>query len=526
MGLNNGTPTFSQGWTGVASYEKVTALRGVTTLKLQLDHEHEIVYRTGLISMSCTVDGKRRKPKWSNTDEIRILDGEVYRTCVLVTDQRVPDWPAVVPRIVSCAVDGVRVPLEQGDLSSPDAGRGNIPPVMPSNGSSGVTSFDLRSIESPAWHAVLDLEDQKRALGDDIAAIPTGKWNRLIDRLYAAIDHAVQEPAVLDRLRAAIPTITDPVDREFVYQVIAPLVVWQAEDIETVRNDPRVALTAEELVGAPALYLAENSDGTLEDIYSWDLVQTEEVDEQFELFRDLSRIGGAPTLVPDMQPSDDAFLMQIDFRGIAKNHSEQLPLLRLLDEHGAPTEGVLQVFHTTLGDSETDPDVSNGGATLIYLPELSVAARLPVDMDAECAVYQPSRVSASFGLSFSNGPASCTDYSSLTVENLQRIADIWARNGRHTEQYRASTDPFSATELPVTRMFGVQSYDFDGGDSEVLHRDLPLTGDDHHVLFLSIAGEHSFDTVFGDCGRLEIWMRDSDLRAAQFDNVVSFIRST
>lgn len=76
-------------------------------------------------------------------------------------------------------------------------------------------------------------------------------------------------------------------------------------------------------------------------------------------------------------------------------------------------------------------------------------------------------------------------------------------------------------------MFGVPSYDFDldEGDLDVLYRDLPLATGDQHVLLLNIAGEHSFDTLFGDSGRLEIWMRDSDLRAARFDNAVSFIRS-
>jgi uncharacterized protein YwqG len=43
---------------------------------------------------------------------------------------------------------------------------------------------------------------------------------------------------------------------------------------------------------------------------------------------------------------------------------------------------------------------------------------------------------------------------------------------------------------------------------------------------LNITGEHSFDSVFGDGGRLEIWIRDTDLRAARFKSVVSFIRST
>lgn len=382
-------------------------------------------------------------------------------------------------------------------------------------------SFNLRSIESPAWQKVLDIEDQKRALGDDITVIPTGKWNRLVDRLYAALDRAVRDADVLTQLRAAVPDITDPTDREFVYRMIAPLEVWEADDIETVRNDPRVALTAEELVGAPALYLAEYPSPNPRNIYWWD---QEALDEPL---RNLSRIGGAPTQVPDLSAPDDAFLMQLDFRGIAANYAGNPRLLRLLESHGIPPDGLLQVFHTTTGDSETDPDIPGGGATLLYLAEPSLAVRLPVNLDAESAVYPPSRIHASFGLSFRDGPSG-GERSSVTVVDLQRIADIWARNGCHTEQYRISTDPFSAMELPVTRMFGVQAYDFDlnDGDFDVLQRDLPLAAGDRHVLFLNIAGEHSFDTVFGDSGRLEIWMRDSDLRAARFEEVVSFIRST
>ncbi|GHD43384.1 DUF1963 domain-containing protein [Mycetocola manganoxydans] len=385
-------------------------------------------------------------------------------------------------------------------------------------------SFDLRSIDVPAWHKVLDIDAQKRALGDDILAIPVGKWNRLMDRLHVATDQAVREPEVLDRLRAAVPDITDPTDRELVYQAIAPFVVWDAEEIETVRNDPRVALTAEELLGAPAVYLTENPAGEPEDIYAGDVKTAGEPEERY---RNLSRVGGTPTRVAESQLPDDAFLLQIDFRGIANDGSEDPPRLRLLESHGVPLDGLLQVFHTTTGDSRLDPDIPGGGATLRYLPELSLAQRLSLNLDAECAVYPPSRARASFGLSFRNGPVS-TERSDETVMDLQRLADIWARSGSFTEQFESDTDPFSATELPVTRMFGVQSYDFDLPDEDIdlLNRELPLARDDQHILLLNITGEHSFDTVFGDCGRLEIWIRDSDLRAARFNSVVSFIRST
>ena len=385
-------------------------------------------------------------------------------------------------------------------------------------------SFDLRSIEAPVWQKVLDIEDQKRALGDDIAAIPTGKWNRLIGRLLTAMDRAVREPDVVDLLRASVPDITDQADRDLVYQVIAPLVVWQSEEIETVRSDPRVALTAEELVGAPVMYLAENPAGDLEDIYGWDLEDERDHDEPF---RNLSRIGGTPSRVTGLRLPEDAFLLQIDFRGIPKNQSGDPRLLRLLESRGVPGDGLLQVFHTTTGDSRTDPNVPGGGATLRYLPEPSLAMRLPLDMDAESAVYPPSRAQASFGLSFGNGPR-MTDRSAETVVELQSLADIWARNGSFSEEFESSTDPFTRTERPVTRMFGVQSYDFDLPDEDIdlLNRELPLVGDDRHVLMLNITGEHSFDSVFGDGGRLEIWIRDTDLRAARFESVVSFIRST
>ncbi|MFO7690595.1 MAG: DUF1963 domain-containing protein [Cryobacterium sp.] len=59
-----------------------------------------------------------------------------------------------------------------------------------------------------------------------------------------------------------------------------------------------------------------------------------------------------------------------------------------------------------------------------------------------------------------------------------------------------------------------------------LRRELPLAADNHHVLLLNITGDQSFDTAFGGGGRLEIWIRDTDLRAARFGSIVSFIRST
>lgn len=121
-----------------------------------------------------------------------------------------------------------------------------------------------------------------------------------------------------------------------------------------------------------------------------------------------------------------------------------------------------------------------------------------------------------------------TEESVQKVIKLQRAADHWARAGERTGEANEA-DPFNRVPDPVSRVLGLQHYDFDLEEEDValLQERLPLQdGKDAHRLLLNIASERSFDGVYGDSGRLEVWMRAGDLTQARFDTVVSFWRST
>jgi hypothetical protein len=117
------------------------------------------------------------------------------------------------------------------------------------------------------------------------------------------------------------------------------------------------------------------------------------------------------------------------------------------------------------------------------------------------------------------------------VDQLQEEAYRVARNGSYTDEYLRDLqhDPFIARVGAVAHLFGLPSPDSDIADEDraLLNERLPLTApDDEHLLLLEVAADHTFDLVFGDGGRLEIWIRSSDLASARFDDVVSFIRSS
>jgi hypothetical protein len=76
-------------------------------------------------------------------------------------------------------------------------------------------------------------------------------------------------------------------------------------------------------------------------------------------------------------------------------------------------------------------------------------------------------------------------------------------------------------------LLGFPAPDFSGeDDSALLHQKLPLRGErDRHVLLLNIAEGWTLRDLLGDDGRLEFWMRASDISRSQFDEAVTFLRS-
>jgi len=131
---------------------------------------------------------------------------------------------------------------------------------------------------------------------------------------------------------------------------------------------------------------------------------------------------------------------------------------------------------------------------------------------------------------FRFGPAAHSDEVSLKVITPQMRADALARSGTRfdEEDYVARTDLSEEIVPSSSRMLGIEWFDVDDSDEtrEILVRDLPLgTANDRHILLLDVSSDTVLEGIVGDVGRLEIWIRASDLAASDFSHVVSFIRS-
>ncbi len=116
------------------------------------------------------------------------------------------------------------------------------------------------------------------------------------------------------------------------------------------------------------------------------------------------------------------------------------------------------------------------------------------------------------------------------VIELQSAIDRFARGDEVSDEVsvQEARNPFRVTPEPPSRLLGLSHYDFvlEPWEREVLTERLPLhEPSDEHVLLLNVASDFAFRGVFGDGGRLEVWIRRTDLAARRFDQVVSFMHS-
>jgi hypothetical protein len=92
-----------------------------------------------------------------------------------------------------------------------------------------------------------------------------------------------------------------------------------------------------------------------------------------------------------------------------------------------------------------------------------------------------------------------------------------------------AVNPFRVPDQPPTRLLGLAHFDYpmQPHHAAMLTERLPLADSgDEHVLLFNVTSGFSFDSVFGGAGRLELWIRRSDLSALRFDHVVSFLHSS
>lgn len=383
-----------------------------------------------------------------------------------------------------------------------------------------VAKATLRNIRSEKLARLLELEAELRANKDRVPmemSVPT--WNALQDRWNRAADELTHDSDLVEQLRRAVAATVDRRDRALLAQLLSvPLDGIPAEK-EAILADPRVGLTAGQVDIAPAVYLVD-IESYPEDVSLYE-ADTAEPDEPYH---DLTRMGGRPTVGPWGHP-DSPFILQVDL-GTALY--EDTTVGEFVTTTSLPAGGLLQLFHSTTGDSRTDSDRPGGGATLLYVPESALQQRARAEGEE---LFAARRIRMMVLPTFRFGTDQLTDDTSLAVIALQERADAIARRGTRSDEdaYAARTDPLAEKVPSVSRLFGLPWYNSDDSEEtrDVLARDLPLrASDDHQVLLFDVSSDTILDGIFGDSGRLEIWVRASDLAASDFSHVVSFIRST
>lgn len=393
----------------------------------------------------------------------------------------------------------------------------------------------LRAVSpDPAWQHYLDAMAEAARLGHSRA--PTPRVNRARVRVLGLERELVRDEALRRQLRDAVPTLRGKA-RGFVTDLVVPDVegLWREGELLA---DPRVALSgAVHLV--PAFYLVDyRRQPTARQWHEEEgpFCLPEHAWPEDRLMRDWTRLGGAPTRLPDVPlPEDAVFLLQLDLNTCNESLIFDDGLREAFALAGLPATGILQLLHRLTGDSSTEADLPGGGATVVYLPDREQVARDGV-VDTGPTAYRPHNASVQALPTFrlqAAGAGVGGDVADEVFERLQelvRLTDITARRGEHTTDFNRSwqRDPLTAWEAPSTRFLGepAPEHPRDEEYTDLLDQHLPLTatGDEHRLLF-QVASDTVFDHVFGDLGRLQVWIRDSDLRSCRFDDVVSFVRS-
>ncbi|WP_299040317.1 DUF1963 domain-containing protein [uncultured Pseudokineococcus sp.] len=383
----------------------------------------------------------------------------------------------------------------------------------------------LRSVEEPLWQEYLDALEAVQE--SDERGDPPARRNKANDRAVEVGERLLAVPGLLERLRALVPSVRDADECEALGGVLDVPVheLWRTP--EALLADPRVDLPPGSVRVAPALYLPEMRE--VED--DEELLDQLHPENLLERGTDLTRLGGPPLRVPGRQTPAEPFLLQVDLAMLTEEARWRSEVADLLASVPLPAEGVLQLFHSTTGDSCTDPELPGGGASVLHLTAEQL--RSGAYVEPEAADYPAHVVSASVLPTFA--VIDDEDDDDLVgrlfdgVVELQRRSDIIARGGTPSPDYvrAARRDPFTAVEAPCTHLLGVPHHDcvLQPEDRQVLDERLPLQGEDRHVLLFEVASETVFDTVYGDLGRLQVWVRAEDLAAARFDDVVSIWQS-
>lgn len=181
-----------------------------------------------------------------------------------------------------------------------------------------------------------------------------------------------------------------------------------------------------------------------------------------------------------------------------------------------PREGVLEVFHDlqSFGFEATEKQQQAWQVRWVQ-PDRSGFAEPPQDLDLPhefCQVALPMHSFSTKSLAdhLDLQEPHFTDYERME----QEIQESW------TLQRGLNPNP----PVPFSHIYGHSQRGY-LGVKDYLQEFLPLEEPDQYVLVLDLESWTHLEGWFGDVGNLEVWMRESDLRAQDFGKAWCFIRT-
>ena len=190
-------------------------------------------------------------------------------------------------------------------------------------------------------------------------------------------------------------------------------------------------------------------------------------------------------------------------------------------QEGLPPIGMLQIFHDLTETYGSEPEDGLAGGWAVRWdpdPDRSLLSNGPDDLDLPSDACQAILPLGTFSIPSAddamNAPSNVFEATHAANDQIQRMWG-WQRT-RNRE----------SGPMPVTHLYGHAQ----NGDHRALLDILPvclplqLPGD-RYRLIAEIESWTALEGWFGDASPLEVWMRESDLRATAFDRAWCIIRS-
>lgn len=342
----------------------------------------------------------------------------------------------------------------------------------------------MRVEQDPLWQQFLAVCAEFEQLNQSIEDVLVYEWNEKANQVSAYQTKIHHDQDMMQNLfeHMTANALQEPFVQRCLYRVFGEM--W----LSAVDDDQYRILYASELNQHLRLFLApwevEN------DVYEQDIYDAED-----ELSRDLSRIGGKPTMLAGDNLADAQLIFQIDLGGLFHGGADE-PYAEFLDNHGLPKEGLLQFYK-----SDKQPLVVR------YLSEVQLQQRVPiVKPHPEGACQINIRVL----------PYVTTEISQKTIQEYARFLREEAKratfNGSYTRQMQTEMDqaPFTMSLPEVSQIIGrkISQHKL----TEQLKQVLPIIDHDEYI--------HLAKLVDGSGGIIDVVIRESDLVHHRFEKAM------